>query len=105
MGKVNQIKKYVRVEQIEKEAQTQLWKKNNLGRMMKYYEVFGKKYNCDICGLSFEENMKLHKLPLHMFLRPGINDHQVMDENNWMRYCTRCYANIQFMKQEDNNDK
>jgi len=101
MVDINKVKRYQRAADLEFEIRTKAWKRNTIGLMTKFYEVFGKNYDCDICNKTFEQNVKEYGVPLHMIMKPGIQDYRVMDENNWMRYCTKCFSNIQFQRQKD----
>ena len=103
MKTINDVKKR---EKIMKEYMSHEWCKTNLGRLKKFYELFGEDFNCDICLKSFKDNLKEYGLPLHVSLQPGITDHNVLNTDNWNRYCTKCYCEIQFIKKTEHiNDE
>lgn len=72
------------------------WRRGKYGWMMKFYEVFGGDYTCDLCGTTLEENMKKYGVPLHMKLETGINDYRVMDPDSWVHMCTKCFVEVKF---------
>jgi len=70
------------------------WKKNTITIQMKFFEIFGMNQSCDICGMTFDENMDKHNIPLRIELRDGIRDWRVMDLNSYFRYCFDCYVEV-----------
>jgi len=98
---MNDIKRYQRKDDIINEVMTGLWKRTNLSKLLKFYEIFGEGYKCDLCHITFEENISKYGVPLHIYSKPEIKNHDLMDEDNWFRFCTRCFAEIEFQKQLD----
>lgn len=102
---LRQVNEYKDALEIEREIRSREWKRSYLGQLVKFYEIFGKDYNCDICNKSFVDNVKEYGVPLHVFLNSDIRDHRVMNPDNWMKLCTKCFSNVQYLKlQEQIND-
>ena len=72
-------KRYGKVREEIKKIKRDEWKKDDMGLMKKFYDIFGKDYCCDICNTTFEENVNDHGVPLHIILKPGITNYKVMD--------------------------
>lgn len=81
-------------ENIKKEAEQFKWMTSKIGRLAKWYKIFGDKQRCDLCGISFDDALDKYGIPLIMELQLGIRGYKVMDLDSWNRYCKDCYIRI-----------
>lgn len=79
---------------VEKELAKFQWQKSHMGRLNKWYKVFGENQSCDLCGITFKEALYKYSVPLFMELQPDIRDWRVMEQDSWFRYCLKCYTSI-----------
>ena len=70
------------------------WQQTNLGRLYKWYDLFGVKHECDICQKTFEESLDEYKIPLFMELKLDIRNYRVLDHQSWTKYCLKCYCEV-----------
>ncbi len=74
-----------------------------LQKMIKFYDLIGFKETCDICGKSLTENLEDYYVPLHCKLKEGIDDYRVIDRDSWSVYCSKCFTEIGYIKENDTN--
>ena len=77
------------------------WHKSKYNQLIKFFDMFGKDFNCDLCQISFMDSVERDGIPLFVKLQPGVDDYRVFDPNNWNRFCLQCYSSIVALKDED----
>ena len=84
--------------EIKSKLKKEMWRVNIIARYNKFFEMFGKKSVCSICGTTYEDNLNKHGVPLHPRLSEPLQDYRILDPKLWQYYCLECYVEITFMK-------
>jgi hypothetical protein len=80
------------------------WHKTKFNQLMKFYQMFGENFSCDICSMSFTDSVETYGVPLFLKLQGGIDDYRTLDPDNWNRFCLKCWENINDLKIEDDSE-
>jgi len=88
--------------EVKDELKRNMWKVATVQRYAKFFELFGKRMICNICGCSYDENIEKHGVPLHPRLREPLQDYRILDPELWLFYCFECYSEILYRKDRTN---
>ena len=99
----NSILNKVKIKKIKKEMDKYKWQQSKLSKLNKFYELFGEKFNCDVCGIGFNDSIDKYGIPFFIELIPDIRDHRVLEVSSWHRYCYDCYLKIKELRLKEEN--